>query len=218
MWLLNCSWNDLSSSQKENCMAKMSYSGWKLVKSLAYSAPMKYIELLTSAGVEWDRKECGDGDGCWGQDCPGHGDGGQAGQGEGVAEDNLLPIPLSFTRRSSFITLLSHLFFSFQTREISWGSQLSRVVKTDCPGVMWSGTSCSSGCSSSQAPVRGQISCWEGWWRRRMGEKRRLGRVWGCWCVTWWIRRSLILITWSSSQYAWQKEDTSSYFSGQSLL
>ena len=27
VWLLNCSWNDLSSSQKENCMAKMSYSG-----------------------------------------------------------------------------------------------------------------------------------------------------------------------------------------------
>ena len=27
VWLLNYSWNDLSSSQKENCMAKMSYSG-----------------------------------------------------------------------------------------------------------------------------------------------------------------------------------------------
>ena len=36
MWLLDCPWNDLSSSQKEDCLSKMIYTGRKLVTSLAY--------------------------------------------------------------------------------------------------------------------------------------------------------------------------------------
>ena len=37
---------------QEDCLAKMIYSGRKLVVGLAFSATSKYIELVTSAGAE----------------------------------------------------------------------------------------------------------------------------------------------------------------------
>ena len=48
-WLLTCPWHGLSPSQQEDCLAKMIYSGRKLVMGLAFSAISKYIELVTSA-------------------------------------------------------------------------------------------------------------------------------------------------------------------------
>ena len=45
---LSVEWNDVSSIQEEDCMAKMIYTGRKLVTNLAYSALMKHIELGTS--------------------------------------------------------------------------------------------------------------------------------------------------------------------------
>ena len=37
---------------QEDCLAKMIYSGRKLVVGLAFSATSKYIEVVTSAGAE----------------------------------------------------------------------------------------------------------------------------------------------------------------------
>ena len=51
-WLLTCHWHGLSASQQEDCLAKMIYSGRKLVMGLTFSAISKYIELVTSAGAE----------------------------------------------------------------------------------------------------------------------------------------------------------------------
>jgi hypothetical protein len=51
-WLLTCPWHGLSPSQQEDCLAKMIYSGRKLVMGLAFSAVSKYIALVTSAGAE----------------------------------------------------------------------------------------------------------------------------------------------------------------------
>ena len=51
-WLLTCHWHGLSASQQEDCLAKMIYSGRKLVMGLALSAIGKYIELVTSAEAE----------------------------------------------------------------------------------------------------------------------------------------------------------------------
>jgi hypothetical protein len=48
-WLLICPWHGLSPCQQEDCLAKMIYSGRKLVMGLAFSAISKYIELVTSA-------------------------------------------------------------------------------------------------------------------------------------------------------------------------
>ena len=50
--LITCPCIDLSPSQQEDCLAKMIYSGRKLVVGLAFSATSKYIELVTSAGAE----------------------------------------------------------------------------------------------------------------------------------------------------------------------
>jgi len=38
-WLLTCPWHGLSASQQEDCLAKMIYSGRKLVMGLAFSMP-----------------------------------------------------------------------------------------------------------------------------------------------------------------------------------
>ena len=84
-------------------MAKMIYTGRKLVTNLAYSAVMKHIELDTSAGAEIGRS-------VW--MVMGVGD--QTVQAMGV-EGSLDEV--SCARRSSFITLLSHLFFSFRDKE-----------------------------------------------------------------------------------------------------
>ena len=51
-WLLTCPWHGLSPSQQEDCLAKMTYSGRKMVMWLAFSAISKYIELVTSAWAE----------------------------------------------------------------------------------------------------------------------------------------------------------------------
>jgi hypothetical protein len=50
-WLLTCPWHGPSPSQQEDCLAKMIYSGRKLVMGLAFSAISKYIELVNSAGA-----------------------------------------------------------------------------------------------------------------------------------------------------------------------
>ena len=75
-------------------MAKMIYTGRKLVTNLAYYALMKHIELGTSAGAEigrsvWMVMEVGD------QTV-------QAIRVEGSLDE------VSYARRSAFITLLSH--------------------------------------------------------------------------------------------------------------
>jgi hypothetical protein len=44
-WLLTCPWYGLSPSQQEDCLAKMIYSGRKLVMGLAFFTISKYIEL-----------------------------------------------------------------------------------------------------------------------------------------------------------------------------
>ena len=51
-WLLTGPWQDISPSQQEYCLSKMTYPGRKMVGGLAFSATSTYIELLTSAGAE----------------------------------------------------------------------------------------------------------------------------------------------------------------------
>ena len=85
-WLLNCSWKDLSFSYMEDCLDKMIYRRGKVVTSLSYSALIKdNIELVISAVAEIGRSVGMVMEGVWRPCCPGNGDGGQAGQGGGVA-------------------------------------------------------------------------------------------------------------------------------------
>ena len=51
-WLLVTPWQKLSPQEQEDYLAKIIYSGRKLVTGLAYSALCKYIELVTSAGPQ----------------------------------------------------------------------------------------------------------------------------------------------------------------------
>ena len=51
-WLLSCPWKDFSPSQKEDCLAKIIYTGRNLVEGPAHVALMKYIELVTAEGPD----------------------------------------------------------------------------------------------------------------------------------------------------------------------
>ena len=82
-------------------MAKMIYTGRKLVTNLAYYALMKHIELGTSAGAEIGRSVwIVDGYGGWRPDCPGHRGGGQPGRGVMCKEEFIIHFTESFV--SSF--------------------------------------------------------------------------------------------------------------------
>ena len=50
LWLLTCPWHGLFPSQQEDCLAKMIYSGRKLVMGLAFSTSAR-AEVGNSVGV-----------------------------------------------------------------------------------------------------------------------------------------------------------------------